>query len=426
MMSSRLRIIVTGLVAQHPTVAGVAWDYAQFAFGLMRLGHDTYYIEDSGEWPYLIADFGEWPYLIEVEPDSDEWVAPDCRANVVHLATVMARFGLTERWAYRFPRTGEWFGLSDSKRASVIASADLVINISGTLARPSKYHSARRMAYIDSDPVFTQLKLALGHRRFLVRALAHDIHFSFGDISSAAVPKAMFRWYPTRQPIVLSEWRPAPPRRPTFTTIISWASYQPLTYDGQTFGQKDVQFRRYLELPKRLPPGTVEVAVGEMQHTDWESGNASDGRYGKRSVRQVLADAGWAVVSAREACRDLDAYRAYIEDSMGEWSVAKHGYVAGRSGWFSCRSACYLAAGKPVVVENTGFDRSLPVGRGILTFSTVEEAAAAINEVRANYALHATAAREIAEAYFDSDKVLTAIVETAMASSASNFLQESA
>lgn len=408
MSGSALRIIVTGLIAQHPTLPGVTWDYVQYPVGLSWLGHDVYYIEDSGEWPY------------RVEPNaSGNWEAADCISNLAHLAQVMAQFGLDDHWAYRFPKTGEWFGLSDLRRQEVIASADLLLNVSGTIARPRKYRAARRLAFIDTDPVFTQAKLALGSRKFTARVLAHDVHFSFGERHSPAVPATPFRWLPTRQPILLSEWRPSLGRTETFTTVMNWASYQPLRWNGRLFGQKDIEFRRYLDLPGRVKPASMEVALGEIQHAEWQSdgteaGSAPVSPAGRRSVRQAMEEAGWHVVRAGVACPGLDGYRRYIETSAAEWSVAKHGYVVGQPGWFSCRSACYLAAGKPVVVQNTGFDAVLPTGEGLMPFDDPEEAAAAIEEVCTNYPRHATAARDIAQGWFNADRVLSSLVERAM------------
>jgi hypothetical protein len=397
---------VTGLIAQHPDLPGVTWDYVQYPVGLARLGHDVYYVEDSGEWPYRYDG-----------SRGEAALAENCQANLQHLSSVMARYGLAERWAYRFPKTKEWFGLGERQRSAVISSADLVLNVSGTIARPQKYRAAKRMAYIDSDPVFTQAKLALGQRKINARVLAHDVHFSFGEKHSRSVPETPYRWLPTRQPIVLSEWRPRSGRRVTFTTVMNLASYQPVQYKGQIFGQKDIQLRRYLDLPRRIKPTCLEIAIGRDQHREWQSAadqQPSSSTAGADNLVQQLDGAGFRLVDARAVCPDLDTYRIYIENSFGEWSVAKHGYVVGQPGWFSCRSACYLAAGKPVVVENTGFDAILPTGEALLTFGTVEEATGAIEAVRTNYARHAAAARDLATSYFDSDKVLAELIETAM------------
>jgi hypothetical protein len=383
-MRSKLRIIVTGLIAQYP-LGGVTWDYLQYALGLAQLGHEVYYLEDTGQWPYNPLEGG---------------VAKDCTFNVAYLAGLMSRFGLAEQWAYRFPWQSQWFGLPDAKRQEVIRSADLLINISGTLERPEEYRQARRLAYIDSDPVFTQVKLARGQLDFRKWIDIHDVQFSFGECLSAAVPETGHDWHPTRQPIVLSEWRPEATYRDVFTTVMNWTSYKPVVYGHQSYGQKDMEFVRFRELPSLVAPTRLELAVNTGKT--------------RRTPRQLLAHKGWHVVDPAEVCPDLDTYRQYIESSKAEWSVAKNGYVLGQPGWFSCRSACYLAAGRPVAVQDTGFSAVLPVGEGLLTFTTVEEAVAAINEIEANYARHARAARTLAVEYFDAAKVLTRLIDEAL------------
>ena len=402
-MTQRLRVVVTGLIAQHPRLGGVAWDYVQYADGLRRLGHDVYYFEDSGEWPYTV-DGGI---------TGEDWVAHDCSANVSHLSMVMERFGLGDRWAYRFPIKPRWFGMSAPKRREVLRTADLLINVSGTIRRPADYRSIGRLAYIDSDPVFTQIKLALprGQLKFQKRAAAHDVYFSFGEHLSSPVPETQYTWLPTRQPIVRAEWTTLVEHRATYTTVMSWTSYKPLRYQGQHYGQKDVEFQRFLDLPRTVPQVSFKVALNSTEHVFWEAEV-------KSGIQVAAADrlrrAGWQVVDARRACADLDRYRAYIQHSKAEWSISKNGYARGRPGWFSCRSACYLAAGRPVIVQDTGFDCVIPTGAGVLVFNTLDEAAAAVADVEDNYPHHARAAREIAAAYFDSDRVLTGLVEHAM------------
>ncbi len=408
-MTSRLRIIVTGLIAQHPMLGGVTWDYLQYVVGLARLGHDVYYLEDSEQWPYNL-DGGA---------SGNDWVAYDCTPNVEYLAKIMSRFGLADRWAYRFPIKSRWFGLSHKERRVVVESADLLINVSGTLRRPQDYRQVKRLAYIDSDPVFTQIRLGLarGQVKFRRQVDAHDVHFSFGESLSENVPATGYRWRPTRQPILLSEWRASTPWRDVFTTVMNWTSYKPLRYRGETYGQKDMEFKRFLELPGRAHPAVLEVALGKLTPAvrEWALADAH-GTPAYSTPRDLLTHMAWRVADAAEMCRDLDGYRSYVESSKAEWSVAKNGYVRGQAGWFSCRSACYLAAGRPVVMQDTGFGAVLPVGEGVLSFRTVEEAAAAIREVEGNYARHAKAARAIAEEYFASDKVLSRLIEEALES----------
>jgi hypothetical protein len=383
-MLSSLRIIVTGLIAQYP-LGGVTWDYFQYVLGLARLGHDVYYIEDTGQWPYNPREGG---------------VSKGCDFNVEYLAAVMDRFGLSNKWAYRFPWQSQWFGLAEKKRNDVVRSADLLVNVSGSLEHPEDYRKSGRLAYIDSDPVFTQIKLARGQADFRQLLDMHNVHFSFGEHLSAAGPKDGLHWRPTRQPVVLSEWEHSLPYREVFTTVMNWTSYKPVVYNGQTYAQKDIEFLRFVELPSRIAPAVLEIAVNEGKT--------------RHPPRTLLAHKGWLVVDPEVVCPDLESYRRYIQSSKAEWSVAKNGYVVGQPGWFSCRSACYLASGRPVVVQDTGFGAVLPVGEGLLTFTSLEQAVAGIRDVEANYASHAKAARAIAEAYFDSDKILARLIAQAL------------
>ncbi len=384
-MDSKLRIIVTGFIAQYP-LGGVTWDYIQYVLGLHKLGHEVFYLEDTHHWPYSPITGG---------------VADDCAFNVSYLSNAMSHFGLAERWSYRFPWQSQWFGLTNKQRDEVLRSADLLINVSGSLGNPEKYRHIPRLIYIDSDPVFTQVKLARGQQDFRHSVDMHDVFFSFGESLSIAIPSTGHTWNPTRQPIVLAEWRPSSAHREVFTTVMNWSSFKEIQYQGRTYGQKDIEFERFIELPRKLPDIYLEIAV-----------NAGKSR---RTPRHRLRQQGWHVVDPEEVCADLSQYRSYIESSKAEWSVAKQGYVVGQPGWFSCRSACYLAAGKPVIVQDTGFDEVLPTGEGILSFQTMAQAISAIREIEANYRRHALAARKIAEDYFDSDRVLSRLIEVAFA-----------
>lgn len=408
-MDSSLRVIVTGLIAQHRLLGGVAWDYLNFVLGMKQLRHDVYYIEDSGEWPYSFDEV----------PGSDATVR-DPRPTVEHLATIMAEFGLSDRWAYHFPPKSEWFGLSNATRKELIRSADLLINVSGTLEQPENYRGIHRLIYIDTDPVFTQIDIAgtnLGRRH---QVDAHDLHFTVGECLGSDLPATGHRWLPTKHPIVLGHWLASPEYRNGYTTVMNWTSYNPIRHGGRTYGQKDVEFLKFIRLAQRVRPTRLEVALHKPHMGSANNENTRlcvpDSRKDMTwTPGEVMTQFGWRVVDSTDVCPDANSYRRYIQTSKGEWSVAKNGYVDGKSGWFSGRSACYLAAGRPVIVQDTGFSKSLPVGEGVLAFETLEQAAAGISEVEGNYNRHAKAARSVAEAYFDSDKVLNRLLESVAA-----------
>ena len=417
-----MRVIVTGLIAQHPWLGGLAWHYLQYVLGLQNLGHDVYYVEDSGEWPYTL-DGGA---------SGHDWNALDCSTNIQYLKSAMERFGLGDRWAYRFPRERRWYGMAGPRRREVLRSADLLLNVSGTLRRPEEYRQIPRLVYIDSDPIFTQVKLALrrGHLGFQKRVAVHDVHFSFGETLAYGEVESSYRWRPTRQPIVLSQWSSKRRHRGVYSTVMSWTSYEPLTWRGKVYAQKDREFRQFVDLPTRIAPAKVELAVNRIDHIEWQTAGlppaASDGMAAgnvKTSIADTLVRRGWTIVDPMSVCGSLNQYRDYIESSKGEWSVAKNGYVQGRPGWFSERSACYLAAGRPVIVQDTGFDAVLPVGEGLLTFSTLDEAAAAIDRVESDYQRHSRAANDLAAEYFDADKVLGRLLDEAFVSDSGQRLQ---
>lgn len=407
----RLRIIVTGLIAQHYSLGGVTWDYIQYIIGLHRMGHEVFYFEDSGEWPYP-PDGGA---------SGNELVASDCRPNTSFLGQVLERYGLKDRWAYHFPTRPEWFGLSERRRKSIIRSADLLINVSGTLEFPDRYAQVKRLVYIDTDPGFTQVKIKMGDKLFRQRIDAHQVHFSFGERLPPHLQVRGLKWQPTRTPIVMDLWPLITSKSTTYNTIMSWTSYKPLVHDGIAYLQKDAEFIKYLELPSKCRKVNFEIAMGKMEHDSWRSEVIVD-KSARVSLRSdnykspwaLLADYGWKVVDSGEKCGNPDNYRDYIINSRGEWSVAKGGYVTAYPGWFSCRSACYLAAGRPVVVQDTGFGAVLPVGEGIVPFNSLVESVKAIEAVECDYEKHSKRAREIAGDYFNAERVLTRLLERSL------------
>jgi hypothetical protein len=393
--ASRLRIVVGGLLGLLPA-GGVTWDYVQYPVGFAALGHDVYYIEDTRLWPIYQTDNAD---------------GADCSANVAHLAAVMAAFGLAERWAYRDEASGQCFGLSEERVREVCRSADLFVNVSCATVLRDEYRAIPTRALIDTDPMFTQIQYATaasftsGESGMRGLVDGHTHHFTFGENVGAddcRMPSCGVRWRPTRQPICLAHWPPtALPSDPraAYTTLMNWTAAPPLVYDGERWGQKDSEFRRLIDVA-RLADGVAQrplaLAVGQTLGAPFPADEAER--------------AGWQVLDPQQVAADWRRYRRFIQQSWGEFSVAKQTYVKARTGWFSCRSACYLATGRPVIVQDTGWSRYVPNGVGLLAFDDAASALAALAEVAADPAKHARAARVIAEQCFESDRVLSALL----------------
>jgi hypothetical protein len=295
------------------------------------------------------------------------------------------------------------------------ASADLVLNISGSLWLREACQKARYKVYLDSDPGYTQAKIRRvlegrpgPNEAYAIEGMKlHDRFFTFAENigqPDCALPKDLFQWRTTRQPVLLDEWtiqnpnwslrqaegsgRQSKIQNPPWTTVMSWKiEERPPEIEGRRLGGKDVEFAKFMDLPRRVGV-PLELAVSGV------------------APREALAAAGWRVQDGHAVSRDSKMYRDYILRSRAEWSVAKQAYVATRSGWFSCRTACYLAAGKPAVVQDTGWSKFYPTGCGLLAFTTPEQAADAIRRVESDYAAHCRAAREVAAECFDAGEVL--------------------
>jgi hypothetical protein len=277
--------------------------------------------------------------------------------------------------------------------------ADLLINISGHLTLPALFRAIRCKVYVDLDPGYTQVWHAQGSSG--PRLAGHDAYFTVGTStgrSDCLVPPGDVRWFPTLPPVVLDEWPvTAPPAAARFTTVASWRGpYGRVTDGDRTYGLKAHEFRRFADLPARIP-ATLEIAldIHPDDHAD----------------RELLVRRGWRLVDPTEAVPGPLEFRRYLQESFAEFSVAQGIYVETRSGWFSDRTARYLASGRPAVVQDTGVARTLPAGEGLLTFRSPEQAAGRIRDVMDDPERHVKAARAVAEEFLDSDVVLGRILE---------------
>jgi hypothetical protein len=378
-----MKAIVTGMIATYP-VGGVAWDYGQYLLGLERLGFDVYYLEDNAI------------------PLCDPKTGIESEYGIYFLKETLAQLSpaLSERWHVR-NLYGKTFGINPAKMQRIIASADIFINISGCTLLRDEYMANQCKLLIDTDP---------GKNHFLVfpkyefdpgvegtqNWKSHDHFFTYAESigsSECILPALGIDWLVTRPPVVLEQWKPAIQTH-GWTTVMSWKGHgDSFFHDGKEFGGKEMEFNKIKDLPK-LFSADFEIALG-----------------GFNPPKQYMREHGWSIIDSVNCSRTIETYRDYIQQSRGEFSVAKNVYVATHSGWFSCRSVCYLASSRPVVIQDTGFSDFIPTGEGLFAFNNIDEARLAVEKVEQNYAKHQRAAIDIAHEYFDSDKVIGKILK---------------
>ena len=378
-----MRAVVAGMIATFP-VGGVAWDYGQYALGLERLGHEVYYLEDVG--------FPSYDARTRSYREDGAHGAEFLRASLGEMSPTLAR-----RWHYR-SADGRAHGLDSGDMAEVVAGADLLLNVSGGCLLREEYLPCRRKVFVDTDPGWNHFVQFPAWDRNPVRDgcrgfRAHDHFFTYATNlgrPGCTLPDFGLAWHVTKPPVVLDLWKPLPPGE-AWTTVMSWKNYDQVEgVGGASHGAKEGEFGRVERLPS-LVPARLEVAVAHG---------------GARPPCERWRELGWSVVDSHPVSATPDDYRAYVARSRGEFSVAKSVYVATGSGWFSCRSACYLAASRPVVVQDTGFSHAIPAGEGLLAFDDLDGARRAIAEVEGDYARHGEAARRAACRHFDSAVVL--------------------
>ena len=368
-----LRILLAGTFAGVPGQGGATWAVLQYALGFRRLGHDVLLVEPAPADPAVLRYF-------------DRVVAG-------------VGAGLAGRAALVHPdRTAT--GLPYADVARFAAAADVVVNLAGVLDDPELIGPAARRLYVDLDPGFTQLWHAEGIDMHLA---GHDAFASVGASLGAAgcpVPTGGIEWIPTLPPVVLDAW-PVTETPPVhgFTTVGHWRSYGSMTVGGGHYGQKAHALRALIDLPGRMPGTRFEPALAI---------HPGDGR-----DRDALIAAGWRLLDPAVVAGDPGRYRRFVAGSTGEIGVAKSGYVTSAAGWFSDRSACYLACGRPVVAQDTGWTRHLPAGEGLLAFTDTDSAAAAVAEVLSDRRRHAKAARLVAEDLLDARVVLARLLDRA-------------
>jgi len=378
---SKLRIVVLGYIVRGP-LGGASWHHLHYLLGLRGLGHDVIFMEDSDD------------YVSCYDPHLNG-MTTDPSYGLRYLGRTMKRLGLGDRFAYYDAHTDTWHGRNRPQALELLKSADLLLNLSGVNPMRPWFEQVPVRALVDTDPVFTQVKnLTDPVKR--ADTDRHNVWFTFGESigqPSYSVPDDGIAWRPTRQPIHLPSWpaQLAPANR-IYTTVMQWESYRAAEYGGERFGLKKDSFQDFIDLPARVPV-RLQLALG---------GN---------DPRLMLKAAGWSVIDPLRVTRNPWTFQRYLARSRAEWTVAKQAYVQTGSGWFSERSANYLASGRPVVTQETGFSKFIPTGEGLFGFTTMDEAVGAIETIEADYDRHRRAAREISEEYFDARKVLARLLD---------------
>ncbi len=390
--SQKLRIIVGGMVGQYP-LGGVAWDYFHYCLALHELGHDVYYHEDTWCWPFdptlgYVTDNPD--HTVKFIGDFFDTYAPQ----------------LSKKWHYLLLHEKS-FGMTRDAFDQIARTADIFLNVSGSCFFPEHLNPRCIKVFLDTDPGYNQFVLSERYawsqnvERWCQQVAAHDRHLTYAENIHGAdcvIPRLNFDWRPTRCVVTLPSWqavRAAPIRAHAAFTSVMTLGYFPgkLTYRGRQYDAKVPEFEKFRSLPQSVEI-PLELAIS-----------------GDKVPLDPIREMGWKLIDGAKATLTPQSYMQFIADSAGEWSIAKNVYVDTNSGWFSCRTACYLAAGRPAVVQDTLWSRFVPSGWGVIAFGTMEESIAALNAVAADPLRHRAAAFEIAREYLAADRVIPPMLD---------------
>lgn len=385
-MSGRPKIVLLGMMTNMP-VAGVVWQTLHYLVGFERLGYETYYVEAHARNPSM---------FMSDPTDDGSGRAAD------FIDRTLRRFDLAGQWAYlALHDDRRCYGMTDEQLTALYRDAAMVVNLHGGTMPLADHVAHDRFVYLETDPVQLQVELLDGLQEALDFIAPHSTLFSFGENlgnPDCGLPVAEgFEFVPTRQPVVLDWWEGfGDVGGDTFRTVGNWRQqWRDVSFSGATYTwSKHFEFEKFLDLPTRTGQ-PFELALSRYEDED----------------RAMLESHGWAVVSGLDVSRDIDDYRRYIADARGEWTVAKEQNVRLRTGWFSDRSATFLAAGRPVITQDTGFGNTLPTGEGLFSVQTLDDAERAVERINSDYPRACRAARDVAREYFDSDRVLADVLD---------------
>lgn len=384
----KLKLVVLGMMGRCP-FGGQTWLYLNWLRGLARLGHEVWYVEDDATWPY--------------DPRADA-ISGDPAYAVEYLGRVLAQVGLEGRWAYRALWQGAdaCHGLTRAQLLELYRTCDAILNVCGATVLNEDHQLAPRRVYVETDPVGNQLELAVGKQKTFEVLSAHDTIVTYGEnygLPGCGVPlTGPFRYLKTRQPIDLDLWPVAfDAASPHYTTVGNWRQKgHDAVWNGETYHwSKHHEFLKFVDLPGRTTRARFELCLNIDDQAD----------------RRLLEGHGWTLSSPLAMSLDPFGYQGFFRRSRAEWTVAKDQNVRLQSGWFSERDACYLATGKPVIAQSTGFEKFLPTGAGLFAFRTAEDVLAAVDVIETDYPKACRAARAIAEEFLDAPKVAARFLE---------------
>lgn len=382
MAQDKVAILLSGMIAADPFQGGATWAVLQYLLGFKRLGHDVYFIEP-------IAEAALKPAEASLQGST----------NAAYFRQVVESFDLAQSSALLLTGTQQTVGLPYERLREIAGRADVLINISGMLTDEALLSGIPRRVYLDLDPAFNQLWHAA--QGIDMRFSGHSHFVTIGQAIGSpdcAVPTCGLEWIGTLQPLVLKHWPISQTiDHDALTTIGNWRGYGSIEHQGVFYGQKAHALRQFIELP---------------MHTDEKFLLAMAIHPDETRDLAALKTNGWKLLDPLRIAGTPASYQQFIQVSKAEFGIAKSGYVESRCGWFSDRSVCYLASGRPVIAQETGFSHYLPTGKGLFSFETKDDVLDGIDAINADYPRHSRAARAIAEEYFDSDKVLTRLLQS--------------
>jgi hypothetical protein len=380
---SKKKVLVLHFTGQIP-LAGVAWQALHYVLGLRRLGFDAWYIEDSGADPY--------------DPRQQK-VGTDSTYNVAYVKRMMERHDLDDRWAYWDANTNEVCNISRERLMSLYSEAAAVFNLCGATRLREEHLKCPIRIYIDTDPGFEQVKLAAHDEATLQNLGAHTHHFTYGENlghPDCPIPITDI-WQKTRPPVLVDLWATtAAEAGPFFTSISTWQNRgKDIQFGAETYRwSKHENFLKFLDVPLHIPE-RLRLALAPPDP----------------DIERRIRACGWDIVDPAPISSDIDDYRRFITGSRGEFTVAKDIYVRPKTGWFSDRSICYLAAGRPVITQETGFSKFVETGKGLFPFSSLDEIVEAFSRINADYAAQAAGARETGRAFFCAETILAKMID---------------